>query len=213
MTSSSVHLRVFVQARMSSTRFPGKVLAPFRGRPLITHVLDAASAFAGSENVVLLTSTDVSDDPLALYVEAIGISVFRGPLDNVLERFQCALRVHPAEWVMRICGDSPFISARLMAEVATHCRSDVDVVTTVMPRTFPKGQGIEILQSRALLNVPLLDTTPEDQEHVTPWFYRNRNNNKIINIESSQFWIGYPDTAVDTLDDHIIMTNIVINNY
>jgi spore coat polysaccharide biosynthesis protein SpsF len=90
-------VKAFVQARMSSTRFPGKVLAPLHGQPIVVHVVRAAGAAVGPDNVVVATSDEASDDPLAEYLDSAGVSCFRGPLEDVLERFRLCARAHPAE--------------------------------------------------------------------------------------------------------------------
>ncbi len=194
-------LRVFIQARMSSARFPGKMLAPLQGRPLIDHVVSAARAFAGPAHVHLLTSQAPSDDPLCLYAEQLGVPVYRGDLNNVLLRFREALACFPATRIMRICGDSPFIGLDVMTAVKAACGPDVDLATTVFPRTFPKGQGVEIMTAAALLAIPLEQTTPDDREHVTPWFYRHAEAYRIRNVAADGPWRSCPDLVVDTVDD------------
>ena len=99
-------IRAFLQAGMSSRRFPGKVLAPLGNRPIIQpHWACRTSLTADARNV--LTSTDSSDDPLACYVQHLGVSVYRGELDNVAARFQACLREYPCTWFFRLCGDTP----------------------------------------------------------------------------------------------------------
>ena len=102
----SQDFRVFVQARMSSVRFPGKVLAPFRGRPIIDHVLSRIAQAVPSDRTIVATSTEPSDDPLAAYLNGSGVSVFRGPLDDVLLRFQMCLEQFPCRWMVRVSADS-----------------------------------------------------------------------------------------------------------
>ncbi len=93
---------------MSSSRFPGKMLAPFCGRPLIAQVLERFREFDLYSRVVVLTSVDPTDDPLADFVaNRCAVPVVRGDLENVVARFQSALREHPCEWFVRISGDSP----------------------------------------------------------------------------------------------------------
>src|SRR5258707_10261246 len=99
---------------MTSQRFPGKMLAPFRGLPLIRKVIERVSAGIMSDQIVVVTSSDSTDDPLALYVESLGVAVFRGPLQNVLRRFQLCLEHMPCDWFFRISGDSPFYDSRLL---------------------------------------------------------------------------------------------------
>ena len=110
-------VRVFIQARMSSQRFPGKVLAPFNGKPLIAQVIWRLTQVISADAVVVATSMEPTDDPLAAYVRELGIAVFRGPLSNVFRRFQLCLETYPCTWSVRICADSPLPSSDLLQGV------------------------------------------------------------------------------------------------
>src|SRR5437879_4590 len=124
---------------MSSRRFPGKVLAPFRGRPIIWQVTRAVTQALPQTRLVVLTSNQTSDDPLAAYLSSEKIPVFRGPLDDVYERFRRGLQENPCDLVLRICADSPLLDGYLLRAVAARAeRGDVDIVSTTFPkRTFP----------------------------------------------------------------------------
>src|SRR6202012_4429797 len=128
-----MNYRILIQARMSSVRFPGKMLAPFRGRPLIAEVLECFRAHDLQSRVVVLTSLDPTDDPLADFVSArCGVPVFRGDLHNVVARFQSALGEYPCDWFVRISGDSPLIDASLVRAMMRFSDSGCDVVSNVV---------------------------------------------------------------------------------
>lgn len=195
-------VKAFVQARMSSRRYPGKVLAPFRGEPLIRHVVRAATVALPPADVVVVTSTHVTDDPLVSYLQTLGVTIFRGPLDNVLQRFALCLCEHPCDWVLRINGDSPMLwpqLVRLFLQEAT--RFEGDLITTIAPRTFPRGQNLELIRSTTLSTVATRELTPDDSEHVTPYFYRNADQYRITNVESGNSTLSQRSMAVDTVDD------------
>lgn len=194
--------RIFVQARMSSNRFPGKVLAPFRGEPMIAGVLRAASgSVAGKAGVTLLTSEDGTDDPLAGYVQSLGYAVFRGPLDDVFGRFRLAAVAFPCAWAVRICADSPLLDPALVDVALAHCGPDADLITNVFPRTFPKGQSVEVMRSDLLFSQKKEDLDEQDREHVTRYFYRNADRFRIVNIRSQTDMSNEPGWTIDTLDD------------
>jgi spore coat polysaccharide biosynthesis protein SpsF len=187
---------------MSSQRFPGKVLAPFHGRPLIDSVWTAVRAGVGEDvPIVVLTSEHASDEPLALYLAGTGRAVFRGPLDDVVERFRLALAVWPCQWVLRINADSPMLDPAIVRKVIAARSSDVDLVTTTFPRTFPKGQNVELLLATTLrgLDRELFDA--DDREHVTHYYYRNPGRFRILNIVSPDPALAADDMAVDTVED------------
>jgi spore coat polysaccharide biosynthesis protein SpsF len=193
---------IVIQARMSSSRFPGKVLAPLHGRPILHHVIAAARAVAGVRHVAVATSTQPSDDPLAAYASVLGVTVVRGPLDDVLERFRQCARLFGTEWIVRLSADSPLVDPFVIEHVMqARLEHAYDVVTTVFPRTFPKGQNVEAIRTSALLALRDTELTDDDREHVTAFFYRHPDRFLIRNIESNEPAPGDRSVAVDTLDD------------
>jgi len=187
---------------MSSSRFPGKVLAPFLGRPMIDHVVASVSAAISPDAIVVLTSTDKTDDPLAAYGERQGWNVFRGPLDNVFERFRlCAERL-PCDWILRVCADSPLLDPELArSAIGTAVGGTWDVVTNVFPPTFPIGQSVEVLRVKTLESVDASRLSPEDREHVTRFFYSHPEEFRILNLQAGERHNLEPGGAVDTIED------------
>jgi spore coat polysaccharide biosynthesis protein SpsF len=190
----------FVQARMSSARFPGKILAPFDGRPLIASVIDRVRSGVGEGRVVLATSTDPTDDPLAAYVASLGVAVFRGGLDDVVGRFQACLKAHPCEWFYRICGDSPLLDPALLSRADALRRDDVDIVTNIFPRTFAKGQSVELIRARTFAAIDPRTLSAAQREHVTQVYYERPDAFRIVNFVSATP-PAEPNMAVDTVDD------------
>lgn len=198
----AVPVRALVQARMSSARFPGKVLAPLNGRPLIAYVLAAIEQIPSHPPVVVATSADESDDPLVRYLEHAGCTLFRGPLDDVFERFRACARAFPCDWILRLSADSPRLDPALLQRVIDAAADDLDIVTTIFPRrTFPRGQNAELIRTRALLAIDDRELTADDREHVTPYFYRHAPRFAIRSIESSEPQLGGESLAVDTVED------------
>jgi spore coat polysaccharide biosynthesis protein SpsF len=186
---------------MSSSRFPGKVLAPFRGEPIIAHVMRAAAGGVGEGAVVLATSEERADDPLAAYVERLGVPVFRGALDDVVGRFQACANEYPADWILRVCADSPLLDPAVIRLVLAVPLDDLDVITTTSPRTFAKGQNVELIRADALLGLSDAELTDDDREHVTPFFYRHPDRYRVHNVESDDPERARDSVVVDTLED------------
>lgn len=187
---------------MSSTRFPGKVLAPLNGRPIIAHVISQVAQVIPSDHITVATSAEQSDDPLACYLRDIGISVYRGPLNNVFARLQLCLREHPCTWFFRISADSPLVDgAMLQTMLAYSDRPDVDLVTNVCPRTFPKGQSVEMLKSAIFAAIDPNRLNPDEKEHVIKVYYDHPTEFKIINLELADPGLADTSFAVDTLED------------
>jgi spore coat polysaccharide biosynthesis protein SpsF len=197
----SAPVRIFVQARMSSRRFPGKVLAPLGGRPLIAHVLERCGAAFGTDRVVVATSTEASDDPLARFLGEAGCATFRGALDDVLGRFQQCLRAHPCEWFVRISADSPLIDPGLIARIAEQRAPQYDLVTNVQLRTFPAGQSVEVVRAERFAALDGAALSAEEREHVTLAYYRAPERFRIRNVRSRDAGLAHQALTVDTPED------------
>jgi spore coat polysaccharide biosynthesis protein SpsF len=200
-----MRIAAFIQSRMSSKRFPGKMLAPFRGEPVLDHVVAAVRAGVAADPV-LLTSTLRSDDPLAVYAVSRGVRVFRGALDDVLGRFRGALEAcaPDADWVLRICGDSPVMSPRIMQRVIEQIgnNSGADLITVTQKRTFPSGQSPELMRASTLRRLDdERDLTADDREHVTRAIHRRPGDFTIVNIESKDLRLGPLNHSIDTIED------------
>jgi spore coat polysaccharide biosynthesis protein SpsF len=195
-------VRVFIQARMGSSRFPGKVLAPLAGRPVIAHVLAKAIQAVPLESVVVATSTAEADDPLACYLRGTGVKVFRGPLENVFLRFQQCLTEYPCDWFYRVCADSPFLDQALLQQAWHLCQErEVDLITNIFPRTFPAGQSVEFIKAHIFAAIEPQRLTPEEEEHLTLVYYNHPEEFRILNIESPCRTEVEQSLAVDTLED------------
>jgi spore coat polysaccharide biosynthesis protein SpsF len=194
--------RIFIQARMSSARFPGKMLAPFAGRPLIAQVLERFREFDLHSRVVVLTSIDSTDDPLADFVASrCSVPVFRGDLDNVVARFQSALAEYPCEWFVRISGDSPLIDASLVHAMIGFSDHNKDVVSNVVRRTFPPGQSVECVRSDVFRTLDSKKLTSDQREHVTKVFYDRPHDWRVRSVICEDpSWMGVR-MVVDHLDD------------
>ena len=193
---------IVVQARMSSARFPGTVLASLHGTPILAHVLNRLALAVPLGNILVATSDQPSDDPVAAYAPTLGVEVVRGPLDDVLERFRMCARLRPRQWIGRVNADSPLLDAAVVRRVLeARSGEPADLVTTVFPRTFPVGQNVELIRTDALLRLRDDELTSEDREHVTRFFYRHPDRFSIRNIESGQPTRPGDSLAVDTLDD------------
>jgi spore coat polysaccharide biosynthesis protein SpsF len=195
-------IRVFIQARMSSIRFPGKVLAPFNGQPIIKRVISRVAQIVPAEQITVATSTEQSDDPLASYVQQIGISVYRGPLENVFQRFRLCLREYPCSWFFRVCADSPLLDSNLFKTMLPYANDDrTDLVTNVQVRTFPRGCSLEMINAATFARIDPDELQPDEKEHLTKVFYNHPEDFEITNIESGDPELAKVSWAVDTLDD------------
>ena len=194
-------VNVFIQARMSSSRYPGKVMAPLYSKPIIRHIIERVQQVQRKSKFVILTSTEMSDDPLATYVESLGCLCFRGSLENVFERFQECARRYPSKYFVRLCADSPLIEPMLIDALIEYTQeSKYDLISNAFGHKFPKGQSVEIIQNDLFLNVNVELLSDYEREHVMPYFYKNKECYKTLFFDLNNS-LEHINMCVDTLED------------
>lgn len=164
-----------LQARMTSSRLPGKVLAPVLGEPMIGRQVERLRRARRIDKLVVATSTDPSDDPLAAYCEGTGLTVYRGALNDVLDRYRVAASLFPqATAVVRLTADCPLTDPELIdAVIAHHHQVDADYTSnTLGARTYPHGLDAEVIRPSVLQEAADRASEPYEREHVTPYIYR-----------------------------------------
>ena len=175
-----------VQARLGSSRLPGKALLPIAGRTMLEHVLRRILAVSGVDEVVLATTVSPEDDGLEKVAASLGVSTFRGSVKDVLGRFHSALRAHPADAIVRGTADCPLldpeVSGRVVADYVAHL-NDVDYVSNVEPPTYPDGLDTEIMSAAALDLAWREADLPSDREHVTTYIRSRKDDFRIRNVE------------------------------
>ena len=178
-----MRINAVIQARVGSTRFPGKVLEDLGGRPVLEWVVRAARSAAQIDTIVVATSTKAADDDVAELAENLGVAVVRGSEDDVLSRFVAALDAHPADAVVRLTADCPLLDPTLIDAVAgawaaspTH-----DYVSTVLVRCLPRGMDVELVTAGALRAV---DRTAvgHDRIHVTSGLYAQPSAYRLLGL-------------------------------
>src|SRR5262245_59745058 len=162
-----------VQARMGSTRLPGKVMKPIGGVPMIELLLSRLGRAQEVDEIVLATSDAPGDQELARRVDALGIRCFRGSENDVLDRYYRAAVEAGADAVVRVTGDCPLVDPQLVDEIVRAFRtSAVDYVSNTMTPTFPNGLDVEVFRMEALATAWREAQTSYDREHVTPYLHR-----------------------------------------
>ena len=172
-----------VQARFGSRRLPGKVLLPLAGRPMLAHVLERAAAIPGVDAVCLATSTVPEDAAVAALAESLGFEVFRGSLDDVLDRFRGAAEFMQATICVRVTADCPLLDPFVAGEVvALRARTGADYASNVHPPTFPDGLDCEVFTRSALELAASEAKAPAHREHVTPFLYGSAERFRCVNL-------------------------------
>jgi spore coat polysaccharide biosynthesis protein SpsF len=190
----------FIQARMSSSRFPGKVLEPLAGVPMIVYMARRVARAARLDAVVVATSAEGSDDALVDALTAAAVPVFRGHLNDVLTRFAEAARRHGADEVVRLTGDCPLIDPAVIDSVIEARRAaGADYASNCEPATFPDGLDVECFTHQALEQANRLADRMSDREHVTLWMrgetsgLRRVNHSAVADLSALRLTVDYPD--------------------
>ena len=163
-----------IQARMTSTRLPGKVLADLAGRPVLEHVVRRVSSAERIDDVVVATTVNASDDPLVELADRLGVRWHRGDEHDVLSRYVDAAREAAAEMVVRITADCPLADPAVIDSVCAALdqrRTACDYASNAVVRSFPRGLDVEVLFRDVLDRVNRLATEPAEREHVTMTVY------------------------------------------
>lgn len=151
---------------------------------MVQYVLENLAQLDELAGMLVATSTDPSDDPIAEFCRRFGTPCFRGALDNVAERFLEASRTHAFSAFVRVSGDSPLLDSRLVAQaLVLFEESDADLATNVFPRTYPAGMSVEVVKTETFERVVPELKEADDREHVTSYFYRNADDFHIVNFD------------------------------
>jgi glutamate-1-semialdehyde 2,1-aminomutase len=163
-----------IQARMGSTRLPGKTMMDLSGTPLLDRLLRQVAGARTLDEVVIATSTDHADDAIEHFAAGRGYRVIRGSEQDVLSRYRMAAEASGAEIIVRLTADCPLHSPDTVDEVVkAFLESKVDYASNTNPYTRPDGQDVEIFTRKMLEMAAATAVEAPDREHVTPWIRRN----------------------------------------
>lgn len=202
-----------IQARMSSTRLPGKVLLDLGGRPVLERMIERVKRAKNVTETVVATTTDASDDAIVELCKKLDTPVFRGSLPDVLDRYyQCALE-YKADYVVRLTGDCPLIDPELIDDVV-HGLFDPpeDFSCNRLPppfgRTFPIGLDVEACTFQALENAWKNATEKHHREHVMPYLYETPGKFQVIQLQSDEDY-GDMRWTLDTPQDLELLREVI----
>lgn len=163
-----------VQARIGSTRLPGKVLLPLGESYVLDHVVRQVRAADAVDEVVVATPDTEADDVVTFYAERSGAATHRGPEDDVLGRLFAAADARDADTVVRVSADNPLMPPAYVEHAVSHLQAnDLDYVTPAFDRQFPPGLACEAMTLDSLRTVADRATTPDQREHVTVYYRDN----------------------------------------
>jgi spore coat polysaccharide biosynthesis protein SpsF len=204
-------ITAIIQARMSSTRLPGKIMLEFSGNTLLGHIIERLGYSKKISKIIVATTTNPADDKIIDWLEKNQIAYFRGDESDVLNRYYEAARYYEATHIARITSDDPFKDPCIIDDVADlYLTNSLDFAYNNNPPSFPEGLDTEIFSFKALTMANKNATDPFEREHVTQHFYRNptkfKQKNLLSPIDNSQLrW------TLDTPED-LAMAKAVYQN-
>jgi len=197
-----------LQARMSSRRLPGKVLLPILGRPMLELHIERLRRVRRVDALVLATSTDPSDDPVAELGSRLGLGVYRGALDDVLDRYVQAARRAKATTVLRTTGDCPLADPALIdAMVDAHLSGRYDYTSNSHRPTFPDGLDADVIEMTALERAWREAALPSHREHVTLYFVEHPESFKTLHFRQPDD-LSFLRWTVDHAEDFALIRTI-----
>jgi spore coat polysaccharide biosynthesis protein SpsF len=191
-----------IEARMGSSRLPGKVLADIAGQPNLTRLLTRLRAATRLDGIVLATSTDSADDAVADWAAAQQLPCYRGSEDDVLNRVVEAHRMMESEIIVEITGDCPLTDPEIIDQgIDTFLHNDCDVVSNCYKLTYPMGADVQVFRWQDLEWVEQNIDDPPVREHVSLYFYENPDRYRIIHMRAPaschgpdlRFQLDYPE--------------------
>jgi spore coat polysaccharide biosynthesis protein SpsF len=188
-----------IEARMRSSRLPGKVLRPIVGKPMLELLIERLRRARRINQIVVATTDNPADDAIEQLARRLDIVCFRGSEEDVLDRVLRAAQSVAADVIVEITGDCPLVDPEVVDWLVTvYLANDYDYVANVLKRTYPDGLDAQVFATSVLAEVARLTQDPADREHVSLYIYERPEHYKLYNVES-----GLPEQYRDvrlTLD-------------
>lgn len=203
-------VNVIIQARMGSTRLPGKILKNLCGKPMLWQVIQRLSKSEQTDKIIVATTDLEQDDLVEKFCVSNDILYYRGSSDDVLSRYYNTYRQFPSDIIVRITADCPLIDQAILDEMIIDFKSNVesvDYLSNTLKRTYPRGLDVEIFSSETLELIYEKATSNFEREHVTPYIYNHPELFRLRNFENRIDYSSYRWT-VDTKEDFDLITKI-----
>ena len=169
---------ILIQARLGSTRFPKKILQKIGNKTVIEILYNRIRSIKLADKIIIVTTKNKTDDVLVNFLRKKKITVFRGSEKNVLKRFYDAGKKFYGKFIVRICGDCPFVEKVLLEKMIKKIKDDeLDYVSNINPPTYPDGLDLEVFTFKALSKAYFNSKTEHEKEHVTPYIIKNMDKN------------------------------------
>ncbi|AFM42723.1 spore coat polysaccharide biosynthesis protein F, CMP-KDO synthetase [Desulfosporosinus acidiphilus SJ4] len=206
---------IIIQARMTSTRLPGKILLPVMGKALLEYQVERLKRVKRADEIIIATTINETDQPIIDLASRLGIKIFRGSEEDVLARYFGAAKENGLEVVVRITSDCPLIDPAVVSLVIdTYLKNldSCDYVSSCLHRTFPRGMDTEAFPFEILKETYEKAVDQPYREHVTPYIYEHDDRYRLLNVpylmDASQYRL-----TVDTPEDFVLIELILKELY
>lgn len=209
---------IVIQARMGSSRFPGKVLSEFCGRPMLHFMINRIERFETKYPIFVATTTNKKDDLICHFCETINVRYVRGSEKNVFSRYQLAANEFKLKNIIRLTGDNPLPSEEIIFHCfSSHMNNEYDFTSTReidfngnIRRYAPKGLSVDIIKCKCLLEIDSNSLSEYEKEHVIPIFFNGKY--KINIVKKFNIQKQYIDLSIDTEGDKQRVIKSIKNN-
>jgi spore coat polysaccharide biosynthesis protein SpsF len=202
-----------LQARLSSSRLPGKVLKLIRDRPMLEYQIERIKRSCSINRLVVATSDLPEDEQISELCQEINVDCFRGSLDDVLDRVYQAAKPYTPKYLVRLTGDCPLCDPELIDRVIEfHIDGDYDYTSNIINPTYPDGLDVEICRFECLEFAYREATLPSQREHVTPFIYQQPHRFRLGNYKNTQD-LSYLRWTVDELADFELVEQVYTDLY
>lgn len=206
---------LIAQARMTSTRLPGKVLKTVLGKPLLTYFIERLRRVSLADQIVIATTINATDEPIVDLCRQLSVGFTRGPEEDVLARYYDAAVVTGADIVVRVTSDCPLIEPSVVDQVIDHFQRHspgFDYVSNSLTGRFPRGLDVEVFSFAALRDAFLEASKQPEREHVTPFFYTHPERFRLGEIHAPSD-LSQHRWTVDTPEDFELIKRIIETLY
>lgn len=204
-----------IEARMVSTRLPGKTLAPIMGRPMLELLIERLRCARLLDDIVVATTDRPEDTAIEVLANRLNVGCYRGSSEDVLDRVLRAAQHYQVDLVVEVTGDCPLIDPDIVDQVVQLALgTGYDYVANNLILTYPRGLDVRAFPTKTLAEVAMRTDDPADREHVSLYIYEHPERYRIMNIESDlpEKWQGVRLT-VDTAEDLLVVNNIFEHLY
>ncbi len=203
-------IAAIIEARMGSTRLPGKTLKLIAGTPLLERLLERVQRSKLLNTIVVATTIEPADDQIQACCDRLGIQSYRGSVDDVLDRVVKAAQSCAADIIVELHGDNPLLDPEIIdMAIQRYLVGDCDYVSTTLTNTFPSGLRVQVFSRQALEHIARNSNDPADREHVSLHFYEHPKQYRLAHVEAPKE-ISRPDLrfTVDTPEDFALVEKI-----